>query len=108
MIIASGPYISPHFADTASRNRWPVLDAGGGAEFGLATTRDLVGAAGQARMITADMVKPGAVVIDVGINRTEDGLVGDVDVGHALPDQALLPRVHEIYENGRLAAYAGP
>ena len=49
MIIASGPYISPHFADTASRNRWPVLDAGGGAEFGLATTTDLVGAAGQAR-----------------------------------------------------------
>ena len=29
--------------------------------------------------ITTDMVKPGAVVIDVGINRTEDGLVGDVD-----------------------------
>ena len=31
-------------------------------------------------MITADMVKPGAIVIDVGINRTSDGkLVGDVD-----------------------------
>ena len=30
-------------------------------------------------MITGDMVKPGATVIDVGINRTEDGLVGDVD-----------------------------
>jgi methylenetetrahydrofolate dehydrogenase (NADP+)/methenyltetrahydrofolate cyclohydrolase len=29
--------------------------------------------------VTADMVKPGAVVIDVGINRTEAGLVGDVD-----------------------------
>jgi methylenetetrahydrofolate dehydrogenase (NADP+)/methenyltetrahydrofolate cyclohydrolase len=27
------------------------------------------------------MVKPGAVVIDVGINRTDDGLVGDVDFG---------------------------
>ena len=39
----------------------------------------VVGAAGQARMITADMVKPGAAVIDVGISRTEDGLVGDVD-----------------------------
>ncbi|MYE89954.1 bifunctional 5,10-methylenetetrahydrofolate dehydrogenase/5,10-methenyltetrahydrofolate cyclohydrolase, partial [Candidatus Poribacteria bacterium] len=29
--------------------------------------------------ITADMVKPGAVVIDVGITITEDGFVGDVD-----------------------------
>ena len=39
----------------------------------------VVGAAGQARMITADMVKPGAAVIDVGLSRTEDGIVGDVD-----------------------------
>ena len=39
----------------------------------------LVAAAGQARMITADHVKPGAAVIDVGISRTEAGLVGDVD-----------------------------
>jgi len=35
---------------------------------------------GRAKMITADYVKPGAAVMDVGINRTEDGhLVGDVD-----------------------------
>ena len=39
----------------------------------------LVAAAGQRDLITADMVKPGAVVIDVGTNRTEDGLTGDVD-----------------------------
>ena len=40
----------------------------------------LVAAVGRPRIITGDMVKPGAVVIDVGINRTEDGhLVGDVD-----------------------------
>jgi methylenetetrahydrofolate dehydrogenase (NADP+)/methenyltetrahydrofolate cyclohydrolase len=39
----------------------------------------LVAAIGQPRFVTADMVKPGAVVIDVGINRTEEGLVGDVD-----------------------------
>ena len=39
----------------------------------------VVGAAGQARMITADMIKPGATVIDVGVSRTEDGIVGDVD-----------------------------
>jgi methylenetetrahydrofolate dehydrogenase (NADP+)/methenyltetrahydrofolate cyclohydrolase len=41
----------------------------------------VVGAAGQAGMITAAMVKPGAAVIDVGISRTEEGLVGDVDFG---------------------------
>ena len=39
----------------------------------------LVAAIGRAGFITAEMVKPGAVVIDVGINRGEDGLVGDVD-----------------------------
>ena len=39
----------------------------------------LVAAIGRAGFITAEMVKPGAVVIDVGINRSEEGLVGDVD-----------------------------
>lgn len=40
----------------------------------------LVAAVGRRHTVTADMVKPGAVVIDVGINRTEDGkLQGDVD-----------------------------
>lgn len=39
----------------------------------------LVVAVGKPRLITGDMVKPGAVVVDVGINRTENGLVGDVD-----------------------------
>lgn len=52
----------------------------------------VVAAAGQARMITADMVKPGATVIDVGVSRTEAGIVGDVDqegvaavAGHLTP-----------------------
>jgi methylenetetrahydrofolate dehydrogenase (NADP+)/methenyltetrahydrofolate cyclohydrolase len=39
----------------------------------------LIAAVGRARMVKADWVKPGAVVIDVGMNRTEDGLCGDVD-----------------------------
>ena len=39
----------------------------------------IVAAAGQARMITADHVKPGAAVIDVGVSRSEAGIVGDVD-----------------------------
>ncbi|WP_027182497.1 bifunctional methylenetetrahydrofolate dehydrogenase/methenyltetrahydrofolate cyclohydrolase FolD [Oleidesulfovibrio alaskensis] len=38
-------------------------------------------AIGRANFVTADMVKPGAVVVDVGINRTENGLAGDVDFG---------------------------
>ena len=45
-----------------------------------ATADILVSAVGRPGLITADMVKPGAVVIDVGINRLPDGkLVGDVD-----------------------------
>ncbi len=39
----------------------------------------LVAAIGQPRFVTADMVQPGAAVVDVGINRTDAGLVGDVD-----------------------------
>jgi methylenetetrahydrofolate dehydrogenase (NADP+)/methenyltetrahydrofolate cyclohydrolase len=39
----------------------------------------LVAAVGRPGLITKEMVKPGAAVIDVGVNRTEEGLVGDVD-----------------------------
>ena len=39
----------------------------------------LVAAIGKPKFVTADMVKDGAVVIDVGINRTPEGLCGDVD-----------------------------
>ena len=39
----------------------------------------VIAAAGQARMITADHVKPGAAVVDVGVSRSEAGIVGDVD-----------------------------
>ncbi len=38
----------------------------------------LVVAIGRSEMISGDMIKPGAIVIDVGVNRTEKGLVGDV------------------------------
>jgi methylenetetrahydrofolate dehydrogenase (NADP+)/methenyltetrahydrofolate cyclohydrolase len=43
----------------------------------------LVAAVGRPRLITGDMVKEGATVVDVGMNRTEEGLVGDVDFGSA-------------------------
>ena len=39
----------------------------------------LIAAAGRPRMVTAEWVKPGATVIDVGVNRLDGGLVGDVD-----------------------------
>ncbi len=39
----------------------------------------LFAAIGRAKLITKDMVKPGAVVVDVGMNRTDEGLVGDCD-----------------------------
>jgi methylenetetrahydrofolate dehydrogenase (NADP+)/methenyltetrahydrofolate cyclohydrolase len=40
----------------------------------------VVAAAGRPGLVTADMVRPGAVCVDVGITRTEHGLVGDVDL----------------------------
>jgi methylenetetrahydrofolate dehydrogenase (NADP+)/methenyltetrahydrofolate cyclohydrolase len=43
----------------------------------------LVAAIGRPKFITGEMVKPGAVVIDVGINRAESGIVGDVDFATA-------------------------
>lgn len=45
----------------------------------------LVAAIGKPQLVTANMVKPGAIVIDVGINRTESGLVGDVDYPNVAP-----------------------
>ena len=39
----------------------------------------LIAAIGRPKFVTAEMVKPGATVVDVGINRTAEGVVGDVD-----------------------------
>jgi methylenetetrahydrofolate dehydrogenase (NADP+)/methenyltetrahydrofolate cyclohydrolase len=51
----------------------------------------LVAAVGIPRLVTADMVKQGATVIDVGITRTDAGLVGDVDPGVAEVAAFLTP-----------------
>lgn len=54
----------------------------------------LVAAVGRAKMITGDMIKPGATVIDVGINRTADGkLCGDVDFESAKEVAGLITPV---------------
>jgi methylenetetrahydrofolate dehydrogenase (NADP+)/methenyltetrahydrofolate cyclohydrolase len=43
----------------------------------------VIAAAGRPGLVTADMVRPGAAVVDVGITRTDAGLAGDVDPGAA-------------------------
>lgn len=53
----------------------------------------LVAAIGRPRFITGDMVRPGAVVVDVGINRDERGLCGDVDEQTVGPVAAALTPV---------------
>jgi methylenetetrahydrofolate dehydrogenase (NADP+)/methenyltetrahydrofolate cyclohydrolase len=53
----------------------------------------LVAAVGRPRLVQGDWVKEGAVVIDVGINRTEDGLVGDVDFAPAAARARLITPV---------------
>ncbi len=45
----------------------------------------VVVAAGRPGLVSGEMLKPGAVVVDVGINVTDDGLVGDVDFASAAP-----------------------
>lgn len=54
----------------------------------------LVSAIGKAKFVKADMVKPGAIVIDVGVSRTEDGkLVGDVDFENVSPIASAITKV---------------
>ena len=68
---------------------------------GIADIADiLIVAAGSPKLLTADMVKEGATVIDVGINRVDDPttpkgyrLVGDVDFEHVAPKAAYITPV---------------
>jgi methylenetetrahydrofolate dehydrogenase (NADP+)/methenyltetrahydrofolate cyclohydrolase len=53
----------------------------------------LVAAVGRPQMLTDEHVRPGAVVIDVGINRTDSGLVGDVDFARVQPIAGLITPV---------------
>ena len=53
----------------------------------------LIAAVGRAEMIKGDWIKPGATVIDVGINRTEHGLVGDVEFAIAAEVAGLITPV---------------
>jgi methylenetetrahydrofolate dehydrogenase (NADP+)/methenyltetrahydrofolate cyclohydrolase len=52
----------------------------------------IVAAVGVPKLITGDMVREGATVIDVGVNRTDEGLVGDVDFDSVAPKaRAITP-----------------
>ena len=53
----------------------------------------IIVAAGCPNLLTAEMVKEGAVVIDVGINRVEGKLVGDVDFEHVAPKASYITPV---------------
>ena len=54
----------------------------------------LISAIGKPKFVTEDMVKPGAVVIDVGINKLEDGsLVGDVDFDNIIKKASFITPV---------------
>ena len=53
----------------------------------------LVAAIGRPRFVTADMVKDGAAVIDVGINRVDGKLVGDVDFENVAPKTSYITPV---------------
>ncbi|MEI6156978.1 MAG: tetrahydrofolate dehydrogenase/cyclohydrolase catalytic domain-containing protein, partial [Atribacterota bacterium] len=53
----------------------------------------LIAAAGSPRMITGDMVHDGVVVIDVGINKVDDHLVGDVDFESVVPHASYITPV---------------
>ena len=55
----------------------------------------LVAAVGRAEMIKGSWIKPGAAVIDVGMNRTEDGLRGDVEFGPRPRWRGSSPRSRE-------------
>ncbi len=67
----------------------------------LCLTADIIiVAAGQPGLLTADMVKPGAVVVDVGISRIEDAasprgyrIVGDVDFAQVAPKCSFITPV---------------
>ncbi len=52
-----------------------------------------VAAGGRPRLITGAMVKPGAVVLDVGISRGDGKRVGDVDFGSVVPGASAIPPV---------------
>ena len=53
----------------------------------------LIASVGKPEFITKDYIKPGAIIIDVGINRTQEGLKGDVKYGEAIEKASYITPV---------------
>lgn len=65
-------------SDCGAATHYSIPDGKDAKEY-IADADILIVAAGRPKYITAEMLKPGAIVIDVGTNRTPEGLAGDVD-----------------------------
>jgi methylenetetrahydrofolate dehydrogenase (NADP+)/methenyltetrahydrofolate cyclohydrolase len=103
VIVGRSNIVGKPLAMMLAQKRTPANPAGGDATVTMAHTRTtdltgvcrradiLVAAAGVPRVITPDMVRPGAVVVDVGTNSVDGKLVGDVHEGVAGVAAALSP-----------------
>ena len=103
VIVGRSNIVGKPLALMLAQKRTAANPAGGDATVTIAHTRTrdlaavcrradiLVAAAGSPKMITADMIAPGAVVIDVGTNSVNGKLVGDVHEGVANMASALSP-----------------
>jgi methylenetetrahydrofolate dehydrogenase (NADP+)/methenyltetrahydrofolate cyclohydrolase len=103
VIVGRSNIVGKPLALMLAQKRTPANPAGGDATVTIAHTRTrdfaavcrraeiLVAAAGAPRVITADMVSPGAVVVDVGTNSVNGKLVGDVHEAVAEVASALSP-----------------
>ncbi len=85
MIIASGPYISEFFANTISRNKWPLVDVGGIANLGLAWGAELIKPENACRDIRA---RPNGRILTNGENAL--GWVGEQLAGTPVAEAAQL------------------
>jgi methylenetetrahydrofolate dehydrogenase (NADP+)/methenyltetrahydrofolate cyclohydrolase len=103
VIVGRSNIVGKPLALMLTQKRTPANPAGGDATVTIAHTRThdlaavcrraeiLVAAAGSARVITANMVAPGAVVVDVGTNSVDGKLVGDVHESVSEVASALSP-----------------
>jgi methylenetetrahydrofolate dehydrogenase (NADP+)/methenyltetrahydrofolate cyclohydrolase len=103
VIVGRSNIVGKPLALMLAQKRTPANPAGGDATVTIAHTRTrdlaavcrraeiLVAAAGSPRVITADMVAPGAVVVDVGTNSVGGKLVGDVHEAVGEVASALSP-----------------
>jgi methylenetetrahydrofolate dehydrogenase (NADP+) / methenyltetrahydrofolate cyclohydrolase len=103
VIVGRSNIVGKPLALMLAQKRTPANPAGGDATVTIAHTRTadlaavcrradiLIAAAGVPRVITPDMIRPGAVVVDVGTNSVNGKLVGDVHEGAAGVASALSP-----------------